>query len=120
MKSTVFSSLVITLLVLVTAPAMAQVGKIQAGNLKIIPGITVQGVHDDNIYLGSGTNNTTEIEESDWITHLIPSLFFDYSFAQRGSLNFGYQGDFAYYDDNDQNDWKRHEGIFCLNYNSLC
>ena len=118
MKSTVFSSLVITLLVLVTAPAMAQVGKIQAGNLKIIPGITVLGVHDDNIYLGSGTNNTTEVEESDWITHLMPSLFFDYSFAQRGSLNFGYRGDFAYYDDNDQNDWKRHEGIFCLNYNS--
>ncbi|UCG79713.1 MAG: hypothetical protein JSV60_06935, partial [Desulfobacterales bacterium] len=101
-----------------TNHALTRGGRIHSGDLKIIPGFAIQGVHDDNIYLGNGDNTPQEDEESDWITHLMPLLLFDYSLAERGSLNFGYRGDFAYYNDNDENDWTRHEGIFRLDYGS--
>lgn len=101
-----------------TNHALTRGGRIHSGNLKIIPGFAIQGVHDDNIYLGNRDNTPQEEEESDWITHLMPLLLFDYSLAERGSLNFGYRGDFAYYNDNDENDWTRHEGILRLDYGS--
>jgi hypothetical protein len=110
--------LVTGVLMLSSTYAMAQGGRIHSGDLKIIPGITIQGVYDDNIFLGNGDNTPFEEEESDWITHVMPSLLFDYSLAERGSIDFGYKGDFAYYNDNDENDWNRHEGIFQLNYDS--
>lgn len=108
--------LIIGHLLLLSANVMAQGGKIRMGDLKIIPGIVLQDVHDDNIYLGNGDNTPQEEEESDWITHLMPSLLLDYVFAERGQLRLGYEGEFAYYNDNDQNDWTRHEGTFRLNY----
>lgn len=103
-RAIIISWLVTGLVVLSSVCSMAQGGRIHSGDLKIIPGIALQGVHDDNIYLGNGTNTLAEEEESDWITHVMPSLLFDYSFADRGSLDVGYEGDFAYYNDNDQND----------------
>ena len=123
MKRGVFiTGFVITgILMLLASPALAQEaeeGKIQFGNLKIIPGLALKEVHDDNIYLGNGTNNTDELEESDWITHINPSLMLDYTFPERGGLQLGYQGDLAYYGNNDQNDWQNHTGLLMFNYNA--
>jgi len=118
MKKAIFVyCFVISFLVLFVSSVMAQGGNIHFGNLKVIPSLTVEEVYDDNIYLANGTNRTTELEESDWITHFKPGLMLDYGFAgQRGGLMLGYQGDLAYYADNDKNDWKNHTGIFGLNY----
>ncbi len=100
-----------------TKHALSRGGRIHRGDLNIIPGLAIRGVHDDNIYLGNG-DTPEEDEESDWITHLMPLLLFDYGLADRGSLHFGYRGDFAYYNDNDDNDWNRHEGSVRLDYGS--
>ena len=108
--------LILIVLILTSAKAMAQDGRINFGNLKVIPTLTIQEIYDDNLYLGNGTNNTTEIEESDWITHLMPGLLFDHSFPERGSVKLGYRGDFAYYGSNDDNDWKSHSGTLALDY----
>lgn len=115
-KAAFIFCLAASLFIFLSAHVMAQGGKIQIGKLKIIPGVTLKGVYDDNIYLGNGTNNTTELEESDWITHVMPAIGFNYSFQERGSLFFGYQGDLAYYSDNNDNDWQTHKGLFTLNY----
>ena len=40
------------LLFVASSGAFAEGGKIRFGNLALIPGLSVQGVHDDNIYLG--------------------------------------------------------------------
>lgn len=112
------SILTVTLLLLFVASsgAFAEGGKIRFGNLALIPGLGVQGVHDDNIYLGDGSNNTTEREESDWITHLKPGVMLDLTFPDRGKMTAGYQGDFAYYSENSDNDWQTQKGMFILNY----
>lgn len=91
-------------------------GRINFGSLTIIPGLSVQEVYDDNVFLGSGSNNTTEREESDWITHVQPNLLFNYDFAERGRIAAGYRGDYAYYQDIDDNDWKNHTAYFNFDY----
>ena len=96
--------------------AQKQEGRIHVGNLKIIPGITFQGVYDDNIYLSNGSNDDDGGEESDQIIHVIPSVLFDLAFLGRGHLEFGYQGDLASYAEKDENDWQNHRGLFGLNY----
>ena len=106
----------VSILMLLFSQVMAQEGRIRFNNLKVIPGITLQEVYDDNIYLGSGSNNTIESEESDLITHLIPSVGLDYSLHERGNVSFYYTGDLAYYNDNDKNDWQKHQGEFNVNY----
>ena len=89
-------------LVMVIAPMQSQAqtqqgGNIRFGNLAIIPGIALDGVYDDNIYMGNGkeysdpAETTQEKKESDWITHVKPSLFLDYTLPERGSVNLGYQ-----------------------------
>lgn len=108
--------IIMGLLIALPGEVMAQGGKITFGNLKVIPGITVQENYDDNIYFGNGSNNTTELKESDWITHLMPGLLFNYTLPGRGTVNAGYQGDYAYYDETDDNDWKNHKGIFGFDY----
>jgi hypothetical protein len=119
MKKGFFASLLVfSLMILISNHAVAEVGKIRVGNLKIIPGIGLKEVYDDNIYLGNGSNNTTEIEESDWILHLAPSILLDYTMNSRGGLKLGYMGDFAYYNDNDDNDWRNHTGFLKFNYNA--
>ncbi len=99
-----------------SAPVMAQGGKIRVGNLKIVPSLSLEEVSDDNIYLGNGSNSTSELKESDWITHVKPGLVLDYTIEGRGSVSIGYEGDLAYYDKNDKNDWKSHTGLFNLDY----
>lgn len=108
--------LVASIVILLSVHVMAQGGKIHIGKLTIIPEITLQGVYDDNIYLGNDTKPTTQPEEDDWITHLKPELTFNYNLQERGSLSFGYAGDLAYYSDNNDNDWQTHKVMFDLNY----
>ncbi|MBM4272740.1 MAG: hypothetical protein FJ139_11390 [Deltaproteobacteria bacterium] len=91
-------------------------GKISVGNLKIIPGITGQAIHDDNIYMKNGSDAGANRKESDWIYHLKPGLMLDYTIPERGSLRLGYEGDWAFYDKNNDNDWKNHRGNFALDY----
>jgi hypothetical protein len=107
---------VVSILMLLFSQVMAQGGKIRFNNLKVIPGITLQEVYDNNIYLGNGTNNTTELEESDLITHIMPALGLDYNLHERGNVSFNYTGDLAYYSDNGNNDWQTHKGEFNVNY----
>ena len=119
MKKNVFISfLVVNCLVFFAAGVLAQErgGNLIFGNLVVTPGLALQEVYDDNIYLGSGTNSTTESEESDWITHIIPNIMLNYFLHERGSIKLGYLGDYAYYKDENNNDWKNHKGIFGLNY----
>jgi len=108
MKRGIFvSCAMVIFMILLSFQVMAQEGKTE-----IIPKISVQGVFDDNIYL------TDTDEESDSIIHLKPALFLDYSFNQRGGVHLDYQGDFAYYMENDENDWQTHKGLFDLNYSA--
>jgi len=109
-KGILISHLALGFLMLLSAHAMAQGGRIQIGKTKVIPGISLQEVYDDNIYL------VNDNEESDWITHVMPALGGTYSFEERGSLSLGYAGDLAYYSDNDKNDWQTHKGMFNLDY----
>ncbi len=102
------------LLLILSGQAMAQGGRISFGNLKVVPGVSVQAVHDDNIYLSRG--NTADPEFSDWITHVKPGLGFDYTIPERGIIKLGYMGDLAYYDEYDKNDWSNHTGSFLLDY----
>lgn len=117
----VLSCLVVSFAVFSTVRAFARTadtGRINFGKLKVIPSVKLQAVYDDNIFLGSGDNNTTEREESDWIAHIMPGLFLDYGFGERGGMILGYRGDYALYDDNDDNDWNFHQGVFNLDYNA--
>jgi hypothetical protein len=76
-------------------------------------------VYDDNIFLGNGDKDINEDEESDWIFHIKPQLMFNFPlFAQRGTILFGYQGNFAEYADNTDNDWDEQKGLLKLNYNA--
>jgi hypothetical protein len=96
--------------------------RINIGNLSVIPSIELQGVYDDNIYKGNGkeyANPTTtrqERKESDWITHLKPGLLLNYRIPERGYVNLGYMGDFAFYDKNKDNNWKNNQGLLDFNY----
>jgi len=113
-----FVSCVLAIVLLFFGPsrAMAQGGKIRVGNLKIVPSLGLEAISDDNIYLGNGSNNTDELKESDTIGHVKPGLSFEYTMEGRGSISVGYEGDYAYYDKNDKNDWKSHKGLFNLDY----
>jgi len=106
----------VSILMLLFSQVMAQGDGIRFNNLKVVPGITLQEVYDDNIYLGNGANNTIELKESDLITHIMPSLGLDYSLHERGNVSFNYTGDLAYYNDNNSNDWQTHKGEFNFNY----
>jgi hypothetical protein len=103
--------------------AQEQGGKIQIGNLKIIPGITGEAVWDDNIYLKSGdeklsTPATSQKKVSDWIYHAKPSLLLNLTLPERGYVNAGYKGDFAFYGDNPKNNWKNNSGLFDFAYDA--
>lgn len=112
----VIVGLVICTILGLSSRVMPQVGGIKLGKIRLIPSITVQELYDDNIYLGNGTNATTELEESDLITHLMPSIGLDYAFPERGRLNLGCNGDLAYYRDNGENDWRTHKGTLGFDY----
>lgn len=99
-----------------------QGGKISFGNLSLIPGVEMQGIYDDNIYKGNGKEYTSaattkeEKKEADWITHAKPSLMLNYAMPERGNISLGYQGDFAFYDKNEKNNWKNNQGLLDVNY----
>lgn len=112
----------IALLLLPIRLEAQQGGKINFGNLSIIPGVEVQGVYDDNIYKGNGLEYTSakttleEKKEADWVTHAKPSFALNYMMPERGNIRLGYQGDFAFYDKNDRNNWKNNQGLLDVNY----
>jgi hypothetical protein len=119
-----FFTLAAILLITVTPHLQAQQpGNIKFGNLSVIPGIAAQGIYDDNIYMGNGRHyaddpakTTAEKKESDWITHVKPSLLLNYLMPERGYVNLGYQGDFAFYNKNTANNWKNNQGNLDVNY----
>jgi hypothetical protein len=104
----------LSLLMTLPAHAETQVGRIRIGNLRVVPGIRLQVLHDDNIYLSEGTE--AEPELSDLITHIMPAVGINYAFPERGALNLKYEGDLAFYSDYDDNDWKTHSGSVRLDY----
>jgi len=124
MKRTELVACFALLLFLVPTGLLAQQGgKISFGNLSVIPGIELQGVYDDNIYKGNGkeypndaAKTRQEKKESDWISHVKPSLFLNYNMQERGYVRAGYQGDFAFYNTNSSNNWKNQQGLLDANY----
>lgn len=106
------------ILTLTSFQVMAQGGRISFGNLKIIPGLNIQEQYDDNIFLGNGTDDSEELKESDFIMHLLPSLAFAYNLPERGRIQLGYRGDFAFYGERDENDWQTHTGSVGIDYNA--
>ncbi len=124
LRRSVFSLLAVLLLGFPAAalaqmslPAMpAYGGKIQMGNLKVIPGFELQGEYDDNIYKANGKNELEEKVKSDWITHVRPGILFDYALPERGYARLGYLGDWAFYNSNSDNNWWRHEVLADVKY----
>jgi hypothetical protein len=103
-------------LILISTEALAYEGKIKLGKISVIPGLALQEEYNDNIYLGSGDNDTTQLKEDDWITHIKPSLVFTYDMLNRGAISLGYLGDFAMYSSNSDNDWSSHQIVFKGDY----
>lgn len=98
-------------------------GRIKFGNLSIVPSIGLSGVYDDNIYMGNGNTyagdaakTKAEQKVSDWITRVAPGLAVNLAFPERGSLSFGYIGDFAFYSSQTDNNWGNHQGFLNLDY----
>jgi hypothetical protein len=117
----------ITVALLVSVPPQSQAqqqgGKITFGNLAIIPGVAVEGIYDDNIYMGNGktyagdaAKTQAEKKESDWITHVKPGLALNLTLPERGMISLGYQGDYAFYDKNTSNNWKNNQGSLLVDY----
>jgi hypothetical protein len=93
-----------------------QTGKIQLNNLTVLPRLALTGIYDDNIYLGSGSNSLEEEKVSDWINRIRPALFINYALPARGRLNIGYEGDFAFYIDDNENNWQTHKILADFTY----
>jgi hypothetical protein len=93
----------------------AKESSIKMGKIDIVSSITVNGVYDDNIYLG---NNTTEPNQEDMITHVDPGFLFRYRMGVRGDVSLGYAGNFAFYADNSDSNWNNNTGYMKLRYDS--
>lgn len=103
-------------------------GRFSIGNLKIIPGLGLSGVYDDNIFLGNGyTNNPNNPDttvngklkkplESDYIFHVNPGILLNYDLGERGRLNLGYEGNWAFYKDFTVQNWNNQRGIIDFDY----
>ena len=103
-------------------------GNIHIGKLRLIPGIRVSGVYDDNIFLGNGyTNNPDNPDtmtngrlrkpvESDYIFRVNPALLLNYDMGERGHLNLGYQGVWAFYNEYTMQNWNQQRGILDFDY----
>jgi hypothetical protein len=115
-RGILFIGFMVVMLMVISSQANAQVGRIRHGKITVFPGLTVQETYDDNIYLGNGINSTTELKEADLITHLMPAIGFRYALPERGTLALAYDGDLAYYRDNDDNNWQTHKGTLGLDY----
>ena len=103
-------------------------GRIRIGKLKVVPGLRLSGVYDDNIYLGNGyTNNpnnpgttvngqVSKPVVSDYIFHVMPGLMLQYDMGERGDVNLGYLGDWAFYRDYTVQNWNMQTAFFNFNY----
>lgn len=110
--------LIIFFLLFLAVPdqGFAQGGNIKLGNLKIIPTLSTQAIYDSNIYMKNGSNDTTNKIERDWIYHVTPGIMLNYTIPERGHINLGYQGDWAFYDKNRNNNWKSQKALFDVDY----
>ncbi|MFC1823326.1 outer membrane beta-barrel protein [Thermodesulfobacteriota bacterium] len=115
-KGMLIFSMVLLGLLISQARVTAQETYFNVGKLKVLPALTLDGEYNDNIFLASGINNTDERVVSDYLLHVKPYLFFDYEFEGRGYLSFGYDGDIAFYSDNSESDWRRHQVTFDFDY----
>ena len=109
-KTLLIIVLAMVLSALTSSAALAEGGKIRFGNLALVPSLGIAEVYDDNIYYDKTG------KESDWITHYRPGLLLDYTIEGRGKAKLGYEGDYAYYSSNKDNDWKSHKLLFDLDY----
>ena len=100
-------------------------GRINIGNLKIIPGLKLGGTYDDNIYMGNGyTNSTPDFDgqitkpiKSDYIFHVMPGLLLNYALPKgRGNINLGYEGDWAFYRHTTAQNWNNQRVLFNGDY----
>ncbi|MBF0120283.1 MAG: outer membrane beta-barrel protein [Desulfobacterales bacterium] len=109
-------------MMLISSIAMAQEGRIQVGNVRVIPAFGISATYDDNIFLGNDQKNDPangkKAIEFDTITHVKPGLGFEFSFAERGALKAGYEGDWAFYSDKTKNNWKNQKYLVDFNYNA--
>lgn len=115
-RGTLVIGVMVGMVMMVSSQVSAQGGRIKSGKMTVIPGLTIQEVYDDNIYLQNGTNTTTELKESDLITHLMPEIGLRYDLSERGTFDLAYDGDLAYYRDNDENNWQTHRGTLGFDY----
>jgi len=103
--------------------------RITLGKLQIIPALKVGAVYDDNIFLGNGyTNNPnnpgTVVNgklrkpiESDYILRVMPGLLLNYGLpGDRGNVNLGYEGDWAFYRDVTSHNWNNQRALFNVDY----
>jgi hypothetical protein len=94
------------------------------GNLSVLPGIALQSIYDDNIFLKNGRQyadpqqTLVQKKESDLVNHVKPGVLFNYIMPERGYVNLGYQGDFVFYRDNTNNNWKNNQGNFDVSYDA--
>jgi len=119
-KVKIIKYLIVFFLLLLTMPCrlMAQPGIISFGNLKIIPSLPSQAIYDSNIYMKNGSDETVNKIESDWIYHVMPGIMLNYTIPERGYINLGYQVDWAFYNKNNDNDWKNQRVILGVDYNA--
>jgi len=96
--------------------AQTGTGNLRFGNLMITPSLNGQVLYDDNIYLKNGADNLANKKESDWIYHVMPGIMLNYNIPERGRINLGYQGDWAFYNTNSSNNWKNQKVLFDGNY----
>lgn len=103
--------------------------RITIGKLWVIPALKVGGAYDDNIFLGNDyTNNPnnpgTTVNgklrrpiESDYITHVMPGLLLDYGLpGERGKINLGYGGDWAFYKSFSSQNWNNQRALLNADY----
>jgi hypothetical protein len=124
MKKAIFAGCLAVILVLVTgAPGMTQTQNTQTQSmirisekLTLPMGMQLENVFDDNIYLGAGTNTTTEDVVEDSVFHIKPNIGINYDMPERGFVFAGFEGDWASYATEDQNNWQTNKGLFNLDY----
>ena len=85
-------------------------GQISAGPLKLRGELIADWVHRSNIYLSE--NNTV----SDNIYEIKPALALRHDLSPTSFYSLSYQGIFATYADNSENNWNSHTGVFDSNF----
>ncbi|MFA6412366.1 MAG: outer membrane beta-barrel protein [Syntrophales bacterium] len=110
-----FSCLITVMLLLIPTMLLAQ-GNINFGNLKVIPGIEGQVVYDDNIYMKNGSDDNANKKVSDTIYHIKPGMLLNFNMPERGDIKLGWNGDWAFYNTNDKNNWNNQNFALGVDY----